>query len=78
MLPNSLQDPEEDFDPIAFDQYFGLCENEQTVAIRSYGEDEDDKVLEELRPRWIIVYDPDASYIRRIEVRLCSRHGGQS
>jgi len=69
MLPNSLQEPDEDFDPLAFDEYFGLCEVNQTVVVRPYAGDEDDRVLEELRPRFIILYDPDPSYIRRIEVR---------
>lgn len=68
ILGNSLQEPDEDFDPVAFDEYFGLCAVDQVVIIRAYAGDEDDKVLEELRPRYVILYDPDPSYIRRIEV----------
>lgn len=71
ILPNSLQDQDEDFDPIAFNEYFGLCEPEQTIVIRSYTGDEDDRILQELRPRFIILYDPSTSYVRRIEVRTC-------
>lgn len=70
MLPSSLQDPEEDFDPVAFNEYFGLCAVEDTVVIRPYIGDEDDRVLDELRPRYIIMFDPDASFVRRIEVRI--------
>jgi DNA excision repair protein ERCC-4 len=68
VLPNSLQEPDEEFDAVAFNEYFGLCSVENTVIIRSYAGDEDDKVLEELRPRYVILYDPDPSYVRRIEV----------
>lgn len=69
ILPNSLQDPDEDFDPVAFNEYFGLLEPEQTIVIRAYSGDEDDRILQELRPRFVILYDPDTSYVRRIEVR---------
>lgn len=75
VLPNSLQEPEDAFDPVAFDEYFGLCEVEQTVVIRAYAGDEDDRVLEELRPRFIIVFDPDPSYVRRVEVRVNVQDG---
>ena len=70
ILSNSLQDQDEDFDPVAFNEYFGLCEPEQTIVIRAYSGDEDDKILQELRPRFIILYDPSTSYVRRIEVHI--------
>lgn len=72
VLPNSLQEPDEEFDAVAFDEYFGLCEVDQTIIIRRYAGDEDDRVLDELRPRFIVLYDPDPSYIRRIEVTSLS------
>jgi hypothetical protein len=58
------------FDAVAFDEYFGLCTPDELVVIRPYNGDEDDRVLDELRPRYIIMYDPDPAFVRRIEVRL--------
>lgn len=41
---------------------------EQTIIVRPYEDDGDDEVLTELRPRWIIFYDPNQDFIRRVEV----------
>lgn len=49
-------------------EYFGLVDTEDLVVVRSYEGDEDDRVLEELRPRYIVMYDADPAFIRRIEV----------
>lgn len=67
-LPATLQEPDEEFDPVAFNEYFGLLETEQTIIIRAYAGDEDDRVLEELRPKYVIMYDPDPAFVRRLEV----------
>ena len=67
-VPSTLQDIDEDFDPIAFSEYFGLLETEETIVIRAYADDEDDRILEELRPRYVIMYDPDPAFVRRLEV----------
>lgn len=69
-LSATLQEPDEDFDPLAFDEYFGLLETEQTVIIRAFAGDEDDRILEELRPKYVIIYDPDPAFVRRLEVSL--------
>jgi hypothetical protein len=63
---NSLTDH---FDLSFIETSFGLLEPESTVVVRPYKGDDDDQVLEELRPRYIIMYDPDQGFIRRIEVR---------
>ena len=65
---NATEHISESFDEVAFDDYFGLLSNETLVIIRPYTGDDDDKVLEELRPKYIVMYDPDPSYVRRIEV----------
>lgn len=44
---------------------------EETVIVRPYGDDDDDVVLAEVRPRWIVMYDPNLDFLRRIEVRRC-------
>jgi len=68
--PEILIDDEDDnFSPIGFEDYFGLLAPEDVVVVRSYSEDDDDKILEELRPRYIVMYDPDPAFVRRIEVR---------
>jgi hypothetical protein len=51
-----------------FDTHFGLLAPEQTVLIRAYTNDSDDKVLSEIQPRFIIMFEPNMEFIRRIEV----------
>lgn len=51
-----------------FDDDYGLLTPEQIVAVRVYGDDGDDQILHEIRPRYIVVYDPNQDFIRRIEV----------
>jgi DNA excision repair protein ERCC-4 len=60
---------EETFNALDFEEYFGLIGNEDLVIIRPYLDDEDDRVLEELRPKYVVMYDPNPSFVRRIEVR---------
>lgn len=69
-LPATLQEVDEEFDPVAFNEYFGLLETEQTVIIRAFAGDEDDRILEELRPKYVVIYDPDPAFVRRLEVSL--------
>jgi hypothetical protein len=67
-LADGLQDAMPDtFDEAVFEEYFGLVQDEELIVIRSYSGDDDDRLLEELRPKYIIMYDPDPSFIRRIE-----------
>jgi DNA excision repair protein ERCC-4 len=58
------------FDELFFDEYYGIVPPEQLILVRPYGDDGDDQVLAELRPRWIIMFDPSLDFIRRIEVRV--------
>ena len=66
----TLEHVSEAFDEIAFNEYFGLLSNETLVIIRPYNGDDDDRVLEEVRPKYVVMYDPDPSFVRRIEVRF--------
>lgn len=50
------------------DDYFELYDNEDAVIILPYDGDMDDRVLEEMRPRFVIMYEPNPSFIRRVEV----------
>lgn len=48
---------------------------ENLVVVRSYRGDQDDKVLQELRPRFVIMYDPDPAFVRRVEVYRSTNPG---
>ena len=50
------------------DEHLDLIEPNQTIIIRSYKDDDDDTLLDEILPRYVIMYDPDPTFVRRIEV----------
>lgn len=54
------------------DENLDLIEPNQTIIIRSYKDDDDDTLLDEILPRYVIMYDPDPAFVRRIEV--CNRN----
>ena len=58
-----------------FDAHYGLLAPEQTVIVRAYSDDSDDQVLQEVKPRFIVMYEPNLEFIRRIEV--CLRRVGR-
>lgn len=62
-------DPLEDMD-----DYYQLYDMQDLVVIHAYDGDQDEHVLEEVKPRYIIMYEPDASFIRRIEVYRSSHN----
>jgi DNA excision repair protein ERCC-4 len=47
---------------------YELYEMSGLVVIHPYDGDVDDHVLEEVKPRNVVMYEPDAAFIRRIEV----------
>lgn len=52
-----------------FDIHYGLLRPEETVLIRAYSDDTDDRLLSEIRPKFIVMFEPDMDFVRRIEVR---------
>lgn len=62
-------DPLEDMD-----DYYQLYEMQDLVVIHAYEGDQDEHVLEEVKPKYIIMYEPDASFIRRVEVYRSSHN----
>ncbi|KAL2269488.1 hypothetical protein VTJ83DRAFT_1672 [Remersonia thermophila] len=62
-------DPLEDMD-----DYYRLYDMQDLVVIHPYEGDQDEHVLEEVRPRYIIMYEPDAAFIRRVEVYRSSHN----
>jgi DNA excision repair protein ERCC-4 len=53
-----------------FDAHYGLLAPAQTVLVRAAADDGDDRLLHELRPRFIVLFEPVLESVRRIEVRL--------
>ena len=56
------------------DDFYELFEMNDLVVIHPYDGDMDEHVLEEIRPRYIIMYEPDAAFIRRVEVYRSSHN----
>jgi DNA excision repair protein ERCC-4 len=50
------------------DAYFGLTPVEDLIVVHPYDGDADDHLLEEVKPRYIIMYTPDVAFIRRVEL----------
>ena len=57
------------------EDYYELYEMNDLVMIHPYDGDMDEHILEEVRPRYIIMYEPDAAFIRRVEVYRSSHLG---
>ncbi|TFY75345.1 hypothetical protein EWM64_g8667 [Hericium alpestre] len=58
-----------------FDNYYGLVPAEETVVVRAYSDDTDDRMLSELQPRFIVMFEPSQDFIRRVEVYKNSNPG---
>jgi DNA excision repair protein ERCC-4 len=58
-----------------FDSFYGLLAPQQTVLVRSYSDDADDRLLAEIRPRFIVLFEPSLDFVRRIEVYRSSNPG---
>lgn len=66
---DSLQKEEMVIDSLEnMEDYFELYEMQDLVVVHPYDGDMDEHVLEEVRPRHVIMYEPDAAFIRRVEV----------
>lgn len=52
-----------------FESSYGLLPSEQTVLIRAYSDDTDDRMLAEIQPRFIVMFEPCVEFVRRVEVR---------
>lgn len=59
-------------DDAEVDPFYGLLVPAQTVVVRAYADDSDDRMLAELQPRFIVMYEPNQDFIRRIEVCIMS------
>ncbi len=59
------------------DDYYELYETKDLVLVHPYDGDMDDHLLEEIKPRYVIMYEPDAAFIRRIEMYRSSHNNRQ-
>ncbi|KAJ5994175.1 hypothetical protein N7451_009899 [Penicillium sp. IBT 35674x] len=57
------------------EDYYELYDMNDLVMVHSYDGDMDEHILEEVRPRYIIMYEPDSAFIRRVEVYRSSHAG---
>lgn len=58
-----------------FDTRYGLLASEETVVVRAYSDDSDDRVLAELQPKFIVMFEPSLEFVRRVEVYKNSHPG---
>lgn len=59
------------------DSYYELYDMKDLLLVHPYDGDMDDHLLEETKPRYVIMYEPDAAFIRRIEVYRSSHSNRQ-
>ncbi|KAJ9155740.1 DNA excision repair protein ERCC-4 [Pleurostoma richardsiae] len=65
----AMADPLDDMD-----DYYQMYDMQDLIVIHAYDGDQDEHVLEEVKPRYIIMYEPDAAFIRRVEVYRSSHN----
>ncbi|KAK7040936.1 DNA repair protein RAD16 [Paramarasmius palmivorus] len=53
-----------------FDTHYGLIPPPQQVIIRAYSDDTDDRMLDEIKPRFIVMFEPCMEFVRRVETML--------
>ena len=56
------------------EDYFELYEMKDLIVVHPYDGDMDEHVLEEVKPRYVVMYEPDAAFIRRVEVYRSSHN----
>lgn len=65
----AMQKGEIGVDPLDnMEDYYELFNMNDIIVVHPYDGDLDEHILEEAKPRYIIMYEPDAAFIRRIEV----------
>ncbi|KAF2116586.1 DNA repair endonuclease XPF [Lophiotrema nucula] len=65
----AMQKAEIGLDPLDdMEDYYSLFDMNELIVVHPYEGDLDEHVLEETKPRYVIMYEPDAAFIRRIEV----------
>lgn len=72
LQPNEIeseQKAEIGADPLEnMEDYYEPYEMKDLILVHPYDGDLDEQLLEEVRPRYVIMYEPDPAFIRRVEV----------
>ncbi len=66
----TLIDLDSDTLAVEYDDNYGLVIPEQMILVRAYSDDTDDRVLDEIKPKFIVMFEPDMDFVRRIEVKI--------
>jgi DNA excision repair protein ERCC-4 len=78
LVPTEAESAQKDeviADPLDdMEDYYQLYDMQDLVVIHAYDGDMDEHVLEEVKPRYIIMYEPDTSFVRRVEVYRSSHN----
>lgn len=53
-----------------FNDFYGLVPSPQTVLVRAYSDDSDDRMLAEIQPKFVVMFEPNQDFVRRLEVKL--------
>jgi len=56
------------------EDFYQLYNMQDLVVVHAYDGDMDEHILEEVKPRYIIMYEPDTAFVRRIEVYRSSHN----
>ena len=56
------------------EDYFQTFDMSDLLVVHPYDGDMDEHVLEEVKPRYVIMYEPDAAFIRRVELYRSSHN----
>ncbi|KAG8528736.1 uncharacterized protein KY384_006423 [Bacidia gigantensis] len=56
------------------EDFYELYDMSELVVIHPYDGDMDEHLLDEVRPRYVIMYEPDGAFIRRVEVYRSSHN----
>ncbi|ESZ91476.1 MUS38-like protein [Sclerotinia borealis F-4128] len=71
----ALQKEEVIADPLDdMEDYYQLYEMKDLIVVHAYDGDLDEHILEEVKPRYIVMYEPDTSFVRRVEVYRSSHN----
>ncbi|KAH6911198.1 hypothetical protein BKA70DRAFT_1269689 [Coprinopsis sp. MPI-PUGE-AT-0042] len=58
-----------------YEELYGLVPAEETILVRAFSDDSDDRMLSEIQPRFIVMTEPNMEFIRRVEVYRSSNPG---
>ncbi|KFX99577.1 hypothetical protein V490_01750 [Pseudogymnoascus sp. VKM F-3557] len=71
----SMQKDEPIVDPLdVTEDFFELFDMDELIVVHAYDGDMDEHLLEEVKPRYIIMYEPEPTFIRRVEVYRSSHN----